>query len=598
MKVELISYSNLGEKVCGIASKTCVSKNIPDTNDNVMKSLRSAISSGHEAVLEHFTMTFAIEGVSRALLAQLSRHRLMSLNVQSQRYVDMDGFDYVVPESILNHPDSLEQFKWGIKAIQKVYKTLLAYGIDMEDARYILPNAACTNIVVSVNARELRHIAALRMCCFDSETEILTDKGWRLFTDLTGEELYYSLNPESWDCELVPAKEIFAYDYEGDMVHIKSQSVDQLVTPNHKFYCNSSFDKKYDKDKWVLRDAEKVVNWNMCLFKKNCNPIAGNLSATFKLPSITVCRGNQHSKWEVRLDGPTVDTKDWFRFLAFYLSDGCAIKTGHHRIISLAKGDKAILEKYVPIISKLTKNNVKLFWDRHCYNLKFEDEYMYEYLKQFGKAPEKRLPDYVWEYDSSILQSLFEGFIDGDCHKVNLSLSTVSSGMADDYQRLMLHLGYSSTISSIDRRGDARELFSNGKPHTIQSKHIEYRASCNRFKNMPIVKSNKQDPFEIVDYKGTVHCVELERNNIVYIRRNGFTSWSGNSRAQKEIRDLVTKMVELAKEVAPTIFENTGPSCVQAGYCPEGKRSCGRAMTLERMLDIVDEQKTAEGGRH
>ena len=69
-------------------------------------------------------------------------------------------------------------------------------------------------------------------------------------------------------------------------------------------------------------------------------------------------------------------------------------------------------------------------------------------------------------------------------------------------------------------------------------------------------------------------------------------------RAQQEIRELVAKMVELAKEVAPTIFENAGPSCVQAGYCPEGKRSCGRAVTLDRMLDIVDEQKTAEGGRH
>lgn len=71
MKVELISYSNLGEKVCGIASKTCVSKNIPDTNDNVMKSLRSAISSGHEAVLEHWSATFAVSGVSRALTHQL-----------------------------------------------------------------------------------------------------------------------------------------------------------------------------------------------------------------------------------------------------------------------------------------------------------------------------------------------------------------------------------------------------------------------------------------------------------------------------------------------------------------------------------------------
>ena len=177
MKVELISYSNLGEKVCGIASKTCVSKNIPDVDDNVMKSLRSAISSGHEAVLEHWSATFAVSGVSRALTHQLVRHRVASYSQQSQRYVDMDGFDYVIPESILNHPDSLEQFKWGIKAIQKVYKTLLAYGIDMEDARYILPNACTTNIIVSMNARQLRHFFALR-CCNRAQKEIkeLADK--------------------------------------------------------------------------------------------------------------------------------------------------------------------------------------------------------------------------------------------------------------------------------------------------------------------------------------------------------------------------------------------------------------------------------------
>lgn len=171
MKVELISYSNLGEKVCGIASKTCVSENIPDVNDNVMKSLRSAISSGHEAVLEHWSATFAVSGVSRALTHQLVRHRVASYSQQSQRYVDMDGFDYVVPESILNHPDSLEQFNWGIKVIQKVYKTLLAYGIDMEDARYILPNACTTNIIVSMNARQLRHFFALR-CCNRAQWEI------------------------------------------------------------------------------------------------------------------------------------------------------------------------------------------------------------------------------------------------------------------------------------------------------------------------------------------------------------------------------------------------------------------------------------------
>lgn len=177
MKVELISYSNLGEKVCGIASKTCVSENIPDMDDDVMKSLISAINSGHESVLEHWSATFAVSGVSRALTHQLVRHRVASYSQQSQRYVDMDGFDYVVPESILNCPDSLEQFKWGMKAIQKVYKTLLAYGIDMEDARYILPNACTTNIIVSMNARQLRHFFALRCCnCAQWEIRELADK--------------------------------------------------------------------------------------------------------------------------------------------------------------------------------------------------------------------------------------------------------------------------------------------------------------------------------------------------------------------------------------------------------------------------------------
>lgn len=173
MKVELISYSNLGEKVCGIASKTCVSENIPGVDDDVSKSLRSAMSSGHSAVLEHWSATFAISGVSRALLAQLSRHRLMSLSVLSQRYVNMEGFEYVMPESIRNHERTWDEdgktdvAKWYTNAmvgLSELYASLIEAGIPEEDARYILPNACCTNLVLTVNARELRHIASLRMC--------------------------------------------------------------------------------------------------------------------------------------------------------------------------------------------------------------------------------------------------------------------------------------------------------------------------------------------------------------------------------------------------------------------------------------------------
>ena len=593
MKVRLISHSDLGPLVCGYAAKVCTSSEMPECPDELAvtmrkgevspfkKALDHALASGHESVLEHWSATFAIEGISRACSHQLVRHRIMSASQQSQRYVRMahssrDPFDYVLPDSIRDNPDARELFDRHMRATAEVYGRLAdCYGIPMEDARYILPNACTTNIVVTMNARELRHFLGLRLCCYDDETEILTNEGWKKFTELNGNELFYSLNPESWDCELVPAKTVYHYDYTGDMIYIKAQSIDLLVTPNHKLYCNPYFEQKHSINRWVLRGAEEVTQWNRCLFKKNCNPIQGKLEDVFTLPQICVTRRNQHKEWDVYLAGPTIPTKEWFKFLAFYLSDGCVCKSGRHRIITLSKGDKAILEKYIPIIAKLTKNKIKLLYDDHCYKITFEDEYMYEYLKQFGKSSQKRLPQYVWEYDSSILLSLAEGFTDGDCNKYTGALSTTSQGMADDFQRLMLHIGCSSTISMIDRRDVMRFIKSRGKLHNIQSRHIEYVASRNNSKNMPLIKTNKKNPFSIVDYIGTIHCVELEQNHIVYVRRYGYACWSGNSRAQWEIRELAERMLELLKEECPVLFKDIGPQCEQLGYCREEK-GCGR----------------------
>lgn len=179
MKVELISYSNLGEQVCGIASKTCVSENIPGVDDDVSKSLRSAISANHMSILEHFTMTFAVSGVSRALTHQLVRHRIgISYSQQSQRYVNMEEFEYVTPASMdgrviadydffrnrNGYVPVREMYADIMEYLRKCYKDMVDAGIPEEDARYILPNACCTNIILTVNARELRHMAEERMC--------------------------------------------------------------------------------------------------------------------------------------------------------------------------------------------------------------------------------------------------------------------------------------------------------------------------------------------------------------------------------------------------------------------------------------------------
>ena len=121
------------------------------------------VKSGHTSTLEHLNFTFAIEGVSRSLLAQLTRHRHMSFSVQSQRYTKFSsdsrsgGFDYVIPEKVENHEneDVKMKFKQAMGYSQAFYNTLIDMGIPQEDARAVLPNAATCNLVLTANLRTL-----------------------------------------------------------------------------------------------------------------------------------------------------------------------------------------------------------------------------------------------------------------------------------------------------------------------------------------------------------------------------------------------------------------------------------------------------------
>ncbi len=134
--------------------------------------VRKVTASGHESPLEHVKFTFAIEGVSRALTHQLVRHRMASYSQQSQRYVKETDFDFVIPPSIDANPASREEFLRIMNDIQAGYSKILSFlktqGIVGElahqDARFVLPQAAETKIVVTMNCRELIHFFHHRMC--------------------------------------------------------------------------------------------------------------------------------------------------------------------------------------------------------------------------------------------------------------------------------------------------------------------------------------------------------------------------------------------------------------------------------------------------
>ena len=140
---------------------------------------------GHLSVTEHASFTFAVEGVSRALLAQLTRHRIASFSVQSQRYVSMaDGFDYVVPPSISAlGADAEAEFVRQMEQMHAWYcqwqEKLGGAGESAnQDARFVLPNAAATRLLMTMNARELMHFFELR-CCNRAQWEI-REMAWQM----------------------------------------------------------------------------------------------------------------------------------------------------------------------------------------------------------------------------------------------------------------------------------------------------------------------------------------------------------------------------------------------------------------------------------
>lgn len=125
---------------------------------------QACIASGHDSVTEFGSFVFHIEGVSRTLLAQLTRHRHAGYAVRSQRYCDESGFSFVTPPSIVQKKKENKKYERIMEALNDWYKELVEEGIPKEDARYILPNACCTTLEVTFNFRSLMHFCNLRMC--------------------------------------------------------------------------------------------------------------------------------------------------------------------------------------------------------------------------------------------------------------------------------------------------------------------------------------------------------------------------------------------------------------------------------------------------
>lgn len=178
MKVKLLTYTPDPERVVAAAARICYSKRSGEdilenfTDQEISDFLSKMVKLGHTSTFEHASFTFAIDGVSRALSHQLVRHRIgASYSQKSQRYVKEKHFEYITPASIANDPEAKEIFDRSMEYLANHYEELLQAGIPGEDARYVLPNACTTNLIMTMNARSLLHFFELR-CCMRAQGEI------------------------------------------------------------------------------------------------------------------------------------------------------------------------------------------------------------------------------------------------------------------------------------------------------------------------------------------------------------------------------------------------------------------------------------------
>ena len=351
--------------------------------------------------------------------------------------------------------------------------------------------------------------------CFSEDTEILTNKGWRLFSELDHSETVATLNPCSGIIEYQRPSDYIARQYSGEMRLITNpkKTLECLVTPNHRVWRtdrsgNRLFSERADSlsDKGFIPRTGKWTGLEVVSF-----PVPGYDNHW--------CSGRKrHTKRSVARPSIDVSMSVWLRFLAIYLSEGSLHGRWGINISQRTHMDEVEeIVRAIGVSYKRTKEGFVL-----------NSLPIAQYLRQFGLCHEKFVPDFVKQLSSSLIQCFLDAYCLGDGSRRGtgrLWFST-SKRMADDLQELVFKAG---SVAAVSRRKCVGQTMSVGVGKSYTRRHdlwlVRERACCKRF--WFETKSRRNDYIQTLDYSGMVYDVTIP-NHIVYVRRNGKPFWSGN----------------------------------------------------------------------
>lgn len=355
--------------------------------------------------------------------------------------------------------------------------------------------------------------------CFDELTEVLTNTGWKAVADVTMDDEVCALTGE----DIVYQKPVATYSYPtgGKMYRIKSQQVDQLVTENHRMYV-----KLRNKQEYNLLPTKDIFGKRV-QYKKNGN-WNGLTKGTFELPGYIVKTG-QGGKTTKLIPPKVISYDTYMLLLGCYLSEGSSFSgaSGHGIDIHQVK-PHGIAAFDTVVRPKLEKEGFRCSsWsNRRC---RIQSRHLYEHFKQFGHCDTKYIPNEVFSADKNLLRILFDWLMWGDGHseKYPITYSTTSKMLADDVQRLCLHIGKAANIVAFPAsRRFVVQQFCNCKPYYhVQIINTKLTPEVNHGHTR---RQKAQEEQWIQDYDRPVYCVEVP-SHVIYVRRNGLPVWSGNS---------------------------------------------------------------------